>query len=364
MKTILKYYLLIFLLFFGCLSLSQPRCRDIFDDKNIIEAKKSLVIGAGAYGTAFAQVISSNFKEVFIYNRTQEPLDDIENQIHKKLDGVALSKNIIGVNRLENAAKNNFNLIVFALPVSQTKSFIKKHHSVLSQIISKDTSVISLSKGIETESLNFVHDILLEELKGLKKDQIYLVSGPSYALEMSQGSKTQVTLAGNNKNKLKSLSSAIQTNNFKLQLSTDMNGTAFSGAIKNAAAIASGIIKGLNAGDNPRAAVILSLTQEFLKINKFLGGHESAFIGPAYLGDLILSLEIGSRNTQFGISIGEGMSVNNFFSKNKDLNIEGFGTVKSLYLLAKNNNISTPVIDKLYKILYEQHQPLSLLESL
>ena len=364
MKTILKYYFLIFLLFFGCLSSAQPRCSNIFDDKNIIETKKSLVIGAGAYGTAFAQVISSNFKEVFIYNRTQESLDDIKNQSHKKLDGVTLSKNIIGVNRFEDAAKDNFNLIVFALPVSQTKPFIKKHNSVLSQIISKDIPVISISKGIETESLNFVHDILLEELKGLKKDQIYLVSGPSYAIEMSQGNKTQVTLAGNDKNKLKSLSSAIQTKNFKLQLSTDMNGTAFSGAIKNAVAIASGIMKGLNSGDNPRVAIILSLTQEFLKINKFLDGRESTFIGPAYLGDLILSLEIGSRNTQFGISIGEGMSVDNFFSKNKDLNVEGFGTVKSLYFLAKNNNINTPAIDKLYKILYEQYHPLSLLESL
>ena len=354
-------------------SINQGECLETFRDsgQNHFKAKKALIVGGGSYGTAFAQVLSKNFKELVIITRNEHIVDQINN-LNKsdKLPDIKLSPNIKGTTQWEELSSNNFDLIALALPIQELRMFLNTNHDLLLPFL-KDTPIVSLSKGIDIETSFFPKEIILEEFPFLEKDQLYFISGPSFADEMAKGRKTFVSLSGYESEGLEKIQNLISTEHFQISLTNDVTGVSFAGAAKNILAIASGIAKGLDTGHNTRAALIVKINEELMSMGNVLGIYNDSYWSPAYFGDIVLSLEEESRNTRFGIALGRGVSPSEFFEQHPGINVEGFGTVKALYFRMKDNfsvlkdsYFPFPLIQSLYQILYENKDPEELLALL
>ena len=332
------------------------------------KAKQALIIGSGPFGFSFAQVISHNFEKVTVFGRNKKT----DRQMKKKqkvnhLPGVRLYKNIKMTLDLEPFLNKPLDMLVLALPVSEMAPFAKTHSSTLLELFknNEDLPVLSLSKGFYFKKGNilFIEEFLLNKWPGLKRDNFYLVSGPSFAMEMAQGEKTVVNLAGYNKKRLRKIRQLISTQNFNVLLSRDMKAVAFGGAVKNVMSIADGLSKGLGIGHNTRSALIVRGTKDLIKIGIKLGSDPSVFLGPSYLGDLILSLERESRNSRLGFALGKGQSFKDFLKENPKINTEGANTIKELYKYAKGKK-GFRFIKFLYRIVYEGESPELLLRAL
>ena len=327
--------------------------------------KEVLVIGSGAFGLSFAQAISGNFKTIRVFTRNIKSSHQILTQQKSALlPGIKLSSNIKPIMELEFFLNQAPQIIVLALPVLEIPSFVNKHSRIFSALIKKQPkmAIISLSKGFyfKKGQIQFIQDLLLEGWPHFNPNNFYLISGPSFALELAQGEKTLVHLAGQDKIKTQQIKKMFMTNTLDLELSEDLKGVAFAGAIKNVMAIVGGLAKGLNLSHNSKASLILRGTKELIKIGQELGASQESFLGPAYLGDLILSLEKESRNTRFGLALGRGQSLSVFFKQNPNINIEGLNTIKSLKNYLKDRE-GFEFIRTLYKIVYEGQEPQSLL---
>ncbi len=340
-------------------------CKALFLPKNNNRPKKVLIVGAGAFGLSFAQVLSNNFRHIHVFVRNESVAHQIRQGKSSSLPDVELSSNIQPTLSLEPLLVQPLDIMVLALPVGDIVHFVRENSLFLSELIKKNRglALLSLSKGLYFEEgrLLFVEDFLLKNWPQLKKSNIYLISGPSFAREMALGEKTVVNLAGyKNLQKLKKL---LSTESFKLSLSKDMRGLAFTGAVKNLLAISGGILKGLSVGPNTRSALLVALSKELVQIGIDLGADPATFLDLSYLGDILLSLDENSRNFRMGLFIGKGQNLNDYLRENTKT-VEGLSTLKALYLYLKGKNFV--FIENLYRILYEGAKPqilLSLIED-
>ena len=134
------------------------------------------------------------------------------------------------------------------------------------------------------------------------------------------------------------------------------------GAVKNIMAILASMVKGLELPQNTQATLILKGNEELIRIGTKLGVNKETYLGPAYFGDLILSLSQTSRNFHLGFAIGQGTNLKNFLDQNPSLSIEGLNTIKELYQYTKNKDY--PLINTLYSVLYQDHPPYNLLSAI
>ena len=219
------------LLLFVSFSSFGEGCKNLFEPKRTPSA---LVIGNGAFGLSFSQVISDQFKEVIVLGRNKKDTADIQkSRTSKKLPEVVLSENIHVHSDWSAVSNSKIDVLVIALPFKQISQFISKNYPPLLQIIRKNKRIklIFLSKGFSVSSngdILFVEDLFINQFQPfLKKDQLYVLSGPSFALEMAQNETTLVNLAGFNKEQLQKLKDLIETKFFKVETTTDMKGTAY-----------------------------------------------------------------------------------------------------------------------------------------
>ncbi|MEJ5172872.1 MAG: NAD(P)H-dependent glycerol-3-phosphate dehydrogenase [Hydrogenothermaceae bacterium] len=308
------------------------------------------VIGAGSWGTALAQVLSENFKEVYIWDKEREVLDDIkENRLNRKYhSGVKLKDNIGPVYNIQNIF-DNCQTVIIAIPTQFIRDILRDIK------LGKVRYVVSASKGIEISTLKLVSDIIAESLN-VERNRVYALSGPSFAKEVIMGLPTAITLAGDIKDG-KELQHKLSRPTFRVYLSDDIVGVEVGGAVKNVIAIACGISDGLGMGNNARASLITRGLYEITKIIKVYGGNPQTAYGLSGLGDLVLTATGDlSRNRTFGYLIGKGLSVEEAEREVKQV-IEGKSTVEAVYRIKSIYNIELPISEMVYKILYHGLNP-------
>ncbi len=308
------------------------------------------VIGSGSWGTALAQVFSKNFKDVYIWGRDQETLEYINKHQEnpKYLKGIKLNKNIKGIFSVDEAFEKG-DIIIIAVPTQRIREVLEKVS------IKVEKPVISASKGIEISTLKLTSEIIGETLN-LGKENIFVLSGPSFAKEVAQGLPTAVTLAGEEK-KAEQLQSVLNTSSFRLYVSEDINGVQIGGAVKNIIAIATGASDGLGLGYNARASLITRGLYEMTKIAKIFGGKPETLYGLSGLGDLVLTATGDlSRNRTFGYLLGKGLSIEEAFKEVGQV-VEGAKTVKAIKQLAEKHNVELPISEVVYQVIYENLSP-------
>lgn len=310
------------------------------------------ILGTGSWGTALAQTFSVNFENVLLWGINKEVVDTIntQNKNTKYFSEIILNKNIKATLSLEEAISFS-KIIIIAIPTQAIRETLRK----ISISFLKNKIFISASKGIEISSLKLISQIIKEETY-LPEENIFVLSGPSFAKEVALGLPTAVTLAGDLK-KAEELQMFLNTENFRTYITDDIKGVEVGGAVKNVIAIATGISDGLCLGNNARAGLITRGLYEMTKVATFFGGRKETLYGLSGMGDLVLTATGDlSRNRKFGNLIGQGISINQALKKVRQV-VEGYKTVKALKKLVLEKNIELPITDAVYSVLYENLSP-------
>lgn len=326
----------------------------------------ALVIGGGAFGTAIAQVISQNFKKVILKVRSQDIYDAIksgENAIY--LPGLKIAKNIDAALTWEEVDEisGEIEFIISALPTVGITTYYKENYERFLKYLKKGVNFVSLSKGIDPETLELSDDLFYDIYPHFK-DQFCFLSGPSFAHEIMQEQITLVTIAGRSKNILEKVALKMNTNSFKVLASYDVKGVLLGGALKNILAIAGGIIEGLGYNHNTRAAMITRGINEMLRFGAVYNARPETFYGLSGMGDLILTTTGDlSRNKIFGLELARGRKAEDIIKSQRSV-VEGYKTAKAAHFITKQFDIRAQIFNGVYEVLYHDLEPREVINKL
>ena len=316
---------------------------------------KISVLGAGGWGTTLAILLHYNGHNVSLWEYKKSYAKElIKKRINNDyLPGIKIPKEILITSDIEESTDNK-HLIVLAVPSQFLRSVVKK---IDFQEI-EDVILVSVSKGIEKNSLMTMSQMLKEVFPQINENQIGVISGPSHAEEVSRRIPTAVVAASVDTDTAKSIQSAFMTSYFRVYASTDILGVELGGAFKNIIAIGAGIIDGAGFGDNTKAAIMTRGVAEISRLGLAMGARPETFAGLSGMGDLIVTcMSRHSRNRYVGEQIGKGKKLKQVL-KSMDQVAEGVETTRSAKQLAAENKIETPITNEVYKILYENKDPV------
>jgi glycerol-3-phosphate dehydrogenase (NAD(P)+) len=316
---------------------------------------KISVLGAGGWGTTLGILLHYNGHDVTLW----EYRKSYANKLNKKrenvdlLPGIKIPKEIKITNNLEESTTNQ-HLIVLAVPSQFLRGAVKK---IKFQNI-KETILVSVAKGIEKNTLLTMSQMLKDVYPLLEDEQIGVLSGPSHAEEVAKRIPTTVTAASTSLDTAKTIQAAFTTSYFRVYSSTDILGVELGGAFKNVIAIGAGIIDGAKFGDNTKAAIMTRGVAEISRLGVAMGARPETFAGLSGMGDLIVTcMSRHSRNRYVGEQIGAGKKLKQVL-KSMEMVAEGVETSRSASQLAKKHNVETPITNEVYKILFEDKDPI------
>jgi glycerol-3-phosphate dehydrogenase (NAD(P)+) len=317
-------------------------------------SRGALVLGGGAFGTSIASILSNNFTNVSIKVRSQDVYDSIKNRHENSvyLAGLPLATNISAALEWEEIDLSQIEIIISGLPTAAITPFFSEHRDKITPLLARGVPLVSLSKGIDPETLELPDDLLLSFFSTYKDNLTYL-SGPSFAHEIMKEQITVVSLAGRSKRVLETVCQMMATDYFRLLPNYDVKGVLLGGALKNILAIAGGIIEGLGYNHNTRAAMITRGIAEMLRFGKVFNARPETFYGMSGMGDLILtSTGDLSRNKVFGLKIAQGERPQDIISSQRSV-VEGYKTAKAAYKLSQEYDIHARIFRGVYAVLYE-----------
>ena len=314
------------------------------------------IIGSGSWGVALAVHLASVGNNVKIWSFMEEERDLINNERKCKfLPGVELPENIMCSTDFEEVIKNS-KMILHVTPSKFTRSTFRQYKEYVG-----NKPVIICSKGFEKETLETLDEVILEEMPTAK---VGALSGPSHAEEVSIAVPTALVIASKHQNILKMVQDAFMSEKMRIYTSNDVKGVELGGALKNIIAFCSGAAAGIGLGDNSFAALITRGLKEIVRLGVELGGKEETFYGLSGLGDLIVTcLSEHSRNRKAGYLIGQGKSLEET-KKEVGMVIESVDNIEVAYELGKIHNIEMPIVETVYKVLYENLDPQEAVKSL
>ena len=314
------------------------------------------IIGSGSWGVALAVHLASVGNNVKIWSFMEEERDLINNERKCKfLPGVELPENIMCSTDFEEVIKNS-KMILHVTPSKFTRSTFRQYKEYVG-----NNPVIICSKGFEKETLETLDEVILEEMPTAK---VGALSGPSHAEEVSIAIPTALVIASKHQNILKMVQDAFMSEKMRIYTSNDVKGVELGGALKNIIAFCSGAAAGIGLGDNSFAALITRGLKEIVRLGVELGGKEETFYGLSGLGDLIVTcLSEHSRNRKAGYLIGQGKSLEET-KKEVGMVIESVDNIEVAYELGKLHNIEMPIVETVYKVLYENLDPQEAVKSL
>lgn len=312
------------------------------------------VIGSGSWGTALAQVLCDNHHNVLLYGRNINEIDEI-NTYHKNskyFKDVDLSLSLHATNNLEDIS--NFDIYLLAVPTIAIESVCRE----IQKIAHKDFLIINTAKGFHPQKFIRMSEVIKESFdKNVYFKDVISLIGPSHAEEVVLRMYTAINAVCENEEYAKQIQELFSNNYLRVYTNTDVIGAEYGVALKNAIALASGMISGLGYGDNTKAALMTRGLAEMTRFGIKKGGKMETYLGLCGLGDLIVTCtSIHSRNYQAGYAIGKANSAKEFLETNTKT-VEGINTVNAVHKMANEMNIEMPIVDQIYKVLYENGKP-------
>ena len=312
--------------------------------------KKILVIGAGSWGTALANTLAYNNKNIFLWTEKQKISDQInKTKINKKyFKKILLHKNITSI--FGKIDPKLYSFIFYVLPAKAFDKFLK-NYLINNQVI----NFIICSKGLG-EKGEFVSDLAKENLR---IRNLFILSGPSFADEVILNKPTALSLAG--KKHHETIGMLFQSSNLRLYYSSHIKTLEFLGILKNIYALGAGIIDALNLGENAKASYLTRCLYEIKSTLKIKKLDQEQLFSLGGVGDLFLTSNSSkSRNYNFGyrliknklknsekITI-EGLNSIHVINKNKDIDFNQLPILKTIFNIIKGKNPQTE-IEKLLK---------------
>ncbi|MBU1384008.1 MAG: NAD(P)-dependent glycerol-3-phosphate dehydrogenase [Alphaproteobacteria bacterium] len=301
-----------------------------------MEFRTAGVIGAGAWGTALAQVAGWAGLDVLLQAREPEVVESLTaRRINEAfLPGVVLDSRVSVTTELADLAPCD--LILAVAPAQHMRSTLAAfaaHHR-------PGVPVILCSKGIERGSLKLMTGVLAETIPAAPAA---VLSGPSFAAEVARGLPSAVTLACADQALGEALMQTLSAPTFRPYLASDLIGAEVGGAIKNVLAIACGISEGRGLGRSAHAALITRGFAEMTRMGVALGGEAATVAGLCGLGDLVLTCSSPqSRNMSLGLALGQGQSVEQALAGKRSV-AEGYESAPAVRELAAKMGVDMPI---------------------
>jgi glycerol-3-phosphate dehydrogenase (NAD(P)+) len=310
------------------------------------------VLGAGSWGTALALQLARSGHTTLLWSHTMDHYqimcDTRSND--KYLPGIAFPETLQPVFDLADTVAQVRDILVvvpshvFRETLQKLKPYLREHHRLAWG-----------TKGLEQGTRKLLHQLVREEL-GITVP-VAAVSGPTFAMEVAKGLPGAITVASKNTQFAVELADALHSEYFLTYTSEDITGVEIGGAAKNVMAIAAGIADGMGFGTNTRAALITRGLSEIMRLGVAMGGQRETFMGLSGLGDLVLTCsDDQSRNRRFGLALGQGLDVEAARNKINQV-VEGIGTAKTLFFLAQDFDVTMPITEQVYKVIYEGQSP-------
>lgn len=296
------------------------------------------LLGDGAWGTAVATVLAHNGHAVKIWCYNRELVEQINSKHvnNKYLPGITLSPLITASHDLKEVV-TNASIIFQAIPVKYLRATL----APIRDQVSKNIGLVSLSKGIEQETLALPTQII-QEIFGAQHP-VAAVSGPSFARDVAHQQPVAMVVAAQQQKFADQISGLLANNYITIELSQDLAGVQAVGALKNVIALAAGIAEGAGYSESTRACIVTKGMQELAIVANAVGAQRETVYGLAGLGDLILTSYSGqSRNLQVGKRLGQGQSLENILAQT-GYTPEGINTLRSVTQLAQKHKLSLPL---------------------
>lgn len=316
--------------------------------------KRAAVLGAGSWGTALAKVLADNGYDTRLWGRNADLIDEIEKQREnpRYLPGVALPDNVVALKDLGQTLAG-VQLVTIVVPSHALRELCRE----LVMNLPPNVPIVNAMKGIEQHSLLLPSQILAECLPSELTPQLTFLSGPSFAKEVAQGIPTAVLMAGTDTTFTHAAQHAFANSRLRVYSTDDVIGVELGGALKNVVAIAAGIADGMSFGHNSRAALITRGLAEIGRLANKLGAHPLTVSGLSGMGDLVLTCTGDlSRNRHVGIELGRGKKLPEILGQ-MTMVAEGVRTAESAYALSVRENVEMPIVEGVYRVLYQDSDP-------
>jgi glycerol-3-phosphate dehydrogenase (NAD(P)+) len=305
------------------------------------------VVGAGAWGTALADLLARSGHGVSIWAFETDVVSAV-NARHEKpifLPGFTLHDSLTATSD-HRQALDGAELVVYATPSQHLRRVAASGASH----VPRNAVLAVASKGIEVGSLCLMSDVVAQGVPGRP---VVAISGPSFAAEVAARQPTAIVAASLDEDAARMAQDALSNAEFRVYTHDDLIGVELGGALKNVMAVATGIVEGLGLGNNSRAALITRGLAEMTRLGVAIGARASTFAGLAGIGDLVLTCTGAlSRNRAVGVAIGQGNTLEEALA-GKPTVAEGVITTKSAVALAQREGVEMPIAGTVYRILFE-----------
>ena len=316
------------------------------------------VVGAGAWGTALADLLARNGHEVRLWAYESDVVESI-NSKHENLRflrGHALSSSLKALGDVQRAVEGA-ELVTLATPSHVLRRIVKS----ASASLPRSAPLVVATKGIEKETLCLMTEVAEQEIGGAT---VVAISGPSFAVEVVSCQPTAVVVASTSSEAAGIAQRAFSSPYFRSYTHSDVIGVELGGALKNVMAVATGIAQGLGLGFNAQAALVTRGLAEMTRLGTALGAEPGTFAGLAGLGDLVLTCTGSlSRNRAVGIELGKGRKLEDVL-KDRETVAEGVVTAQSARELAAREGVEMPIVDTVNRVLFEGQSARSAIAAL
>ncbi len=311
--------------------------------------KKVCVLGGGAWGTAFANLLAKNGCMVKLWCHEVNVVCQINttNINQTFLPDITLSKNIQATTSLKDALQDA-GYVFQAVPVQFLRSVLQS----CKKFITKQQVLVSLSKGIENKTLLLPSQIV-DDVFDFSPRKV-AISGPSFAKDLATKCITSFDVASSDISLANNVAGLVKNDYCFPTVVDDFVGVQVGGACKNVLALLMGILDGAGCSDNTKVFIFMHCLEEIKLINNSFGAKEKTLYGLSGLGDIFLTcLGKHSRNLFVGRQIAQGKKIAEIID-DKNFVPEGINTTKSLYQFAQQNNLKVKIISATYEIIFEE----------
>ena len=316
------------------------------------------VVGAGAWGTALANVLATQGHDVCLWAHEPEVAGEIQASHTNStfLPDVRLARALRATSDLREAVSGTA-MIVYAPPSHVLRRLARQ----AAPYVAAGSIIVVATKGIEEQTLSLTTTIVADEHPGCS---VVALSGPSFAAEAVREQPTAVVAASREESARLAVQQAFSRPSFRVYTTDDVTGVSVGGALKNVIAIAAGISEGLGLGFNPRAALITRALAEMTRLGVALGARAETFAGLTGIGDLVLTCTGAlSRNRALGEALGRGQSLEEALAGRHTV-VEGVQTARTAHELAERLGVEMPIVAAVQRVLFQKQDPRAALTEL
>ena len=319
------------------------------------------ILGAGTWGTALGRALALNRHDVCIWSCFPEETEQLAaTRKHPHLPGAEIPESVRFTNSLD-ALAHQADFILAVVP----SVYMRKTIRDLAPFLEPDTILVSAAKGIESDTLMTLTEVIRDELKKAgKQNRVCALSGPTHAEEVARDMPTLIVSASEDPDAAVAVQQLFEGTCIRPYVNRDEKGVQICGALKNVEALAVGIARGLGYGDNTCAAMMTRGMEEIRRLGLAMGCTEKTFFGLAGIGDLIVTATSRhSRNNRAGFLIGQGMKAEDAV-KEIGMVVEGMNALPAAIALCEKFEMDMPLINAVRDIIRDGVKPADVVMQL